>query len=108
MAKILLTNKTAFPILNPTKRKFLSNDFKHNCVWALRSGLFYDPAPAEGSPDDYYGFSLGGGIAYKGIVFDLAYQFRSGNDVGGSILEGLGFSQDVQEHTIYSSLIFHF
>jgi hypothetical protein len=66
VAKILLTNKTAFPILNPTKRKFLSNDFKHNCVWALRSGLFYDPAPAEGSPDDYYGFSLGGGSPIKG------------------------------------------
>lgn len=77
-------------------------------VWALRAGIFYDPAPAEGTTDDYYGLSLGTGITYKRIVFDIAYQFRFGNDIGSSILEGFGFSQDVKEHTVYSSIIFHF
>ncbi|MEZ4528123.1 MAG: outer membrane protein transport protein [Desulfobacterales bacterium] len=77
-------------------------------VIPLRAGLFYDPAPAEGSPDDFYGFSIGSGIAYKGIVFDMAWQFRMGNDAGGAGLENWGFSQDVREHTLYSSLIVHF
>jgi hypothetical protein len=77
-------------------------------VVPLRGGIFYDPAPAVGSPDDFYGISLGSGIAYKSIVFDIAYQYRFGNDVGTFILEDLDFSQDVQEHTVYMSLIYHF
>ncbi len=75
----------------------------------LRAGIFYDPGPAEGSPDDYYGFSLGTGFVYKRFVFDIAYQFRFGDDVGSSYMaEHLNFSQDTQEHTVYSSLIIHF
>lgn len=75
----------------------------------LRAGIFYDPGPAEGSPDNYYGFSLGTGLVYKRFVFDIAYQFRFGNDVGSSYMaEELNFSQDMREHTVYSSLIIHF
>ncbi len=74
----------------------------------VRAGVFYDPAPSDDSPDDYYGFALGTGIAYKNYVFDIAYQYKFGNDVGGSTLEDIGFSQDVEEHTVYSSLIVHF
>jgi len=73
----------------------------------LRCGIFYDPAPAEGSPDDYYGFSLGTGLAYERYVFDIAYQYRFGDNVGGSMLEELNFSQDVHEHKVYVSLIIH-
>ena len=78
--------------------------------WVIpaRAGLFYDPAPAEGSPDDYYGFSLGSGLDTDRFSWDVAYQYRYGRDVGGSVLQGLGFSQDVHEHTIYSSLIVYF
>jgi len=74
----------------------------------LRAGVFYDPAPAEGSPDDYYGFSLGSGIALGRFVFDIAYQYRFGNDVSTHMLHSRQFSQDVQEHTVYSSVIVHF
>ena len=77
-------------------------------VIPLRGGVFYDPAPAEGSPDDFYGFSIGSGIAKGRFVFDIAYQYRFGNSVGASMLQNLGFSQDVDEHTVYSSIIFHF
>jgi len=73
----------------------------------LRAGIFYDPAPAEVSPDDYYGFSLGFGLTYESFVFDLAYQFRFGNDVSESILQNMNFYQDVREHTIYSSIIYY-
>jgi len=79
-----------------------------NYVVPLRGGIFYDPAPAENEPDDYYGFSLGSGIAKGRFVFDIAYQYRFGNDVGKYILENYDFSQDVKEHTIYSSIIYHF
>jgi len=77
-------------------------------VVPLRAGIFYDPAPAEGSPDDYYGFSLGTGLTYKRFILDIACQFRFGNDVGCSILQALDFSQDVQEHTVFTSLIIRF
>ncbi len=77
-------------------------------VVTARGGLFYDPAPAEGSPDKFFGFSLGSGIAYKWFIFDLAYQYRFGNNVGASILKYWEFSQDVREHTLYSSVIVHF
>ncbi len=74
----------------------------------LRGGLFYDPAPAQGGPDSYFGLSLGSGIAYGRYVFDIAYQYRFGNNVGKSMVQAYDFSQDVQEHSVYSSLIIHF
>jgi long-subunit fatty acid transport protein len=77
-------------------------------VIPLRAGLFYDPAPAENSPDDFYGFSLGSGIGWGRFIFDIAYQFRWGNDVNQSILESFDFSEDIREHTVYGSLIIHF
>jgi long-subunit fatty acid transport protein len=54
---------------------------KNQFIIPVRGGVFYDPAPAEGSPDQFFGFSLGSGIARGRVVFDLAYQFRFGNDV---------------------------
>jgi long-chain fatty acid transport protein len=81
---------------------------RENYVIPIRGGVFYDPAPAEGSPDNYFGFSLGSGVAYKRFVFDIAYQYRFGNDVGESIMQSMEFSEDVKEHTLYASLIVHF
>ena len=81
---------------------------KQSYVIPFRGGVFYDPAPAQGSPDAYFGFSVGSGIAYGWFVFDLAYQYRFGNNVGGSILQNFDFSQDVREHTVYASMIAHF
>jgi long-subunit fatty acid transport protein len=81
---------------------------KSNYVVPLRGGVFYDPAPAEGSPDDFYGFSLGSGFARGRYIFDIAYQYRFGRNVGGSILQSLDFSQDVDEHSLFASLIIHF
>jgi len=79
-------------------------------VIPLRGGMFYDPAPAAGSPDDFYGFSLGSGIAKGRYVFDIAFQCRFGNDVSESKVQyyDFAFSQDAQEYMIYSSLIVHF
>ena len=77
-------------------------------VVPFRSGVFYDPAPAQGRPDNFYGVSVGSGIAYGRFIFDIAYQYRFGNDVGTFIMENLEFSQNVKEHTVYSSVIIHF
>ncbi|MEI6150006.1 MAG: outer membrane protein transport protein [bacterium] len=79
-----------------------------NYVIPLRAGLFYDPAPADGGHDDFYGLSLGTGLGYQRFIFDLAYQYRWGNHVGTASLPQVGLSQDISEHRLYASLIVHF
>jgi len=74
----------------------------------LRAGVFYDPAPAERRPDTFWGLSLGSGINIGRFIFDFAYQYRFGSDVGSSLVPGVGFSQDVDEHSFITSLIVHF
>ncbi len=90
---------------------------KWKYMTAFRLGVFYDPAPAEGSPDDFWGFSTGAGIVFdhlfndkkclKAVIFDFAYQYRFGNDVGKYIMSDLKFSQDIEEHRVYASVILH-
>lgn len=97
--------------INPTHQIRMGAEYlfiSDKYIIPVRGGVFYDPKPAEGSPDNYYGISLGSGIALGRIVFDAAYQYRFGQDVGANILEDYDFSQDVTEHTIYASIIFHF
>ncbi len=75
----------------------------------FRAGVFYDPAPSDDGVDDFYGLSLGSGIAYDRLVLDIAYQYRFGNDVRSYLMDpDFDFSQDVQEHAFYASLIFYF
>lgn len=74
----------------------------------VRAGVFYDPVPAQGSPDNVYGIAFGTGIAYKRFIFDVAYQYRWANDLGKSSMAGVNFSQNIQEHTVYASAIIHF
>ncbi|KPA17042.1 conserved hypothetical protein, secreted [Candidatus Magnetomorum sp. HK-1] len=82
---------------------------RNNYVIPFRSGLYYDETPAKGTTDIYYGITLGTGIEFiDKYAFDVAYQFRYANNVGSSILESMGFSQDVREHTIYTSMIIYF
>jgi long-chain fatty acid transport protein len=76
-------------------------------VIPLRAGLFYDPEPSEGDVKNFYGFSVGSGIAYKGVIFDMAYQFRWGKGVDtGNLIQGS--EADVYQHTFLASLILHF
>ena len=74
----------------------------------VRGGIFYDPAPAEDEVDKFYGAAIGTGIVFNRFVFDVAYQYRFGHDVGKSFLKDLEFSQDIHESTVYSSVIFYF
>ena len=78
-----------------------------NMVIPVRAGLFYDPEPSEGSPENFYGFSIGSGIAYNRFIFDMVYQFRWGEDVDtGNLIEGS--TADITQHTVLTSLIIHF
>jgi len=73
----------------------------------VRWGLFYDPAPSSGSPDDYWGFSLGSGFISGNIEFDMAYQYRKGNNVGNTIVREYNFEMDVEEHLAFASVILY-
>ena len=77
-------------------------------VIPIRGGLFYDQAPAQGGFDDFFGFSCGTGLARGRGFFDIAYQYRYGKDVAKFILDEYDFSQDTEEHLVYTSLIYHF
>jgi len=74
----------------------------------IRGGIFYDPMPSDGYPDDYYGFSLGTGFANGKYVFDIACQYRYGKNVGQDKLDRFDFSQDIVEVRGYGSLIYYF
>ncbi len=77
-------------------------------VIPLRAGVFYDPVPAQASPDDYYGLSLGSGFSMERYAFDIACQYKFGNDVGNSFTQIFSQDQDVEEYTMYSSFIIYF
>jgi long-subunit fatty acid transport protein len=80
---------------------------KTGMVIPVRGGLFYDPVPSDGSPEDLFGFSVGSGVAYKQFIFDVAYQLRWGNDVDTGNLIATS-KADIAQHTILASIIFHF
>jgi long-subunit fatty acid transport protein len=97
--------------IDPTHQVRTGVEYLHitdTYVIPVRGGLFYDPAPADGGSDAFYGYSFGTGFAKGKIVFDVAYQYRFGKDVAEFILEDYDFSQDMREHTIYASIIYHF
>jgi len=99
--------------INPTHQSRIGAEYlisnKHSAwTFPLKAGLFYDPSPARGNSDDFYGISLGSGISGEGFEFDFAYQFRKGNSVSHSLVQGFDhFSQDVREHNFFFSFVFH-
>ena len=74
-------------------------------VIPLRFGIFYDPEPATGHLDEFYGFSLGSGYARGRIAVDFAYQFRTGNNLTGDIPNISNSNVDMNQHTIMASAI---
>ncbi len=79
-------------------------------LWTFRGGVFYDPEPASKSPDNFYGASLGVGLQLKGFInFDVAYQFRFGENVNADFIRGSrGFSEDVFENRVLVSTVIYF
>ncbi|MDD4101393.1 MAG: hypothetical protein PHU80_02015 [Kiritimatiellae bacterium] len=70
--------------------------------------------PAIGSPDEYWGVSLGTGFSLgrgeNKIIIDIAYIYSWGNDVMGTLVPGQQDSvgTDVRRHDLYLSCIYHF
>ncbi|MGA1863906.1 MAG: OmpP1/FadL family transporter [bacterium] len=77
-------------------------------IFPLRAGIFYDPEPASGSVDDFYGISLGSGFLLKNSVFDIAYQYRFGERKDAESMGNQKISSNVRQHYLYSSVIFYF
>ncbi len=79
-------------------------------LWSIRGGLFYDPQPSTGDPDDYYGASLGVGMLWKQRVnLDIAYQIRYGENVGRAFISGVPqFREDVLQHRVVVSTVIYF
>ncbi|MBM3226285.1 MAG: hypothetical protein FJZ47_21180 [Candidatus Tectomicrobia bacterium] len=71
-------------------------------VVPFRAGVFYDPEPGAGKPDDFYGFSLGSGLAIDQFVLDIAYTFRTGT------VQSEATNTGVSQHSILASVIYHF
>jgi hypothetical protein len=88
--------------------EYLFFNKKNRYIVPFRGGIFYDQAPAEGSPDDFLGFSLGTGFSSGPCIFDIACQYRFSSDAGGSKILVDGFSQKLNEYRVYSSFIYHF
>jgi hypothetical protein len=75
---------------------------RQKVVIPFRTGFFYDPEPGEGSSDNFFGFSLGSGIAVNRVLFDMAYTFRTGT------VHSTATDTAVYQHTILASVIYHF
>lgn len=77
------------------------------CLVPVRGGLFYDPSPSDGSPDNYYGLTIGSGLSFNRFSWDISGQYRFGHNVSQAILPGFDFAQDIEEYTVYTSLILY-
>ncbi|MGA1874425.1 MAG: OmpP1/FadL family transporter [bacterium] len=74
----------------------------------LRAGAFYDPEPAEGSPDDFFGVSLGTGISYRGLFsLDGVYQYRFGRRKEAESMQGEKIPGHISQHYLTLSLIYY-
>jgi long-subunit fatty acid transport protein len=95
---------------------------RHRYVIPIRGGVFYDPLPARDDTDEYFGFSLGSGVALEKLSFDLAYTIRFRDllllgrpliqyrdDVPGDPLSGVADTKaDVVSHQFLFSVIYYF
>jgi len=80
----------------------------------FRMGLSWDQRPAIGTPDEYWGVSLGSGFSIgKGpnkVIIDFAYIYSWGNNVMGTLVPGQEgkLGTDMERHEVYLSCIYHF
>lgn len=95
---------------------------KQDYLPSLRAGAFYDPEPAggredqwyglgkvTGKVDNYYGVTLGAGVLIKNRVnLDAAYIYRWGADVRNDTFGVAGTDADVGQHAFYLSTVIYF
>ena len=96
--------------IKPTTQIRLGTEYlvHHNKrIIPLRFGILYDPEPASGDVDDFYGASLGTGILMNDFAFDIAYQYRFGRRPDAASMQGEEISSDIRQHYLYGSMIFY-
>lgn len=79
----------------------------------LRAGASWEQRPSIGTPDQYWGVSVGSGISMGRnpgkLIVDFAYMYSWGDDVMGSLVpEQGGLRTDVTKQQVYVSSIWHF
>ncbi len=79
----------------------------------LRAGASWEQRPAIGTPDQYWGVSLGSGISLGKepgkVILDVAYSYIWSEDALGSLVPGqTGIATDVARHEVFVSCIRHF
>jgi long-subunit fatty acid transport protein len=87
--------------------EYLFINQKRRIVVPLRAGVFYDPEPSHGNVKDFYGATVGLGIAHKKAIFDIAYQLRWRDDVDTGNLITTSRA-DIMNHLLLASFILHF
>ena len=58
--------------------------------------------PGDGGTDDFFGVSLGTGMARGRCILDLAYAFQTGTVASAAT------DTRVYQHTVLTSIIYHF
>jgi long-subunit fatty acid transport protein len=97
--------------VRPTTQVRLGTEYlfqKPGRIIPVRAGIFYDPEPSSGRPDDIFGVSLGSGISYKELFsLDFVYQFRFGHKKEAESLQGVDVSGRIAQHYFYASMIYY-
>ena len=101
------------PTIKPTHQvrfgtEYLMLNKDQQMIIPFRMGVFYDPIPGKGSPDNAWGFSLGSGVSKPPYNFDVAFQYRHASNLGEDNQIGTIQSFDMDEATLYTSFIYHF
>jgi long-subunit fatty acid transport protein len=97
--------------VEPTTQIRLGSEYlfqKPGRIIPIRMGIFYDPEPSGGRPDDIYGVSFGSGISYKELFsIDFVYQFRFGSKRKAESMQGVDISSRITQHYFYASMIYY-
>jgi len=92
--------------------EYLWESDSHRIEIPLRFGLAWEQRPALRNPDDYYGFSLGTGVAvgpeHSKWIFDIAYSYLQADNVQSVVPEEDALTTDTRQHQVFLSLIKHF
>ena len=96
--------------VQPTHQARLGMEYlyiKNRTVFPIRAGVFYDPEPNVGQPQNVWGASLGGGYAKGKILLDAAYQLRWGQNLESEVVADQKSQRDLLESVFLVSMIVH-
>ena len=128
MQKLYSPNDPTYTVRLGAEYVFVNqNKARQNILPSLRAGVMYDPEPAsgrkdawwgtkrgKGAVDNYYGFTLGTGmLLYNRVNIDFDYEYRWGHDVRRDTLANSGifesgFKEDVSQHIFIMSTVIYF